>query len=258
MLKIAICGAAGRMGSRIIVLAQNNPELCIVAGIERKELQKNCPNNIKLSDNLSDVIELCDIIIDFTAPDVTLKNVALAKEKNKPIVIGTTGFDAQKLQVIANASKDIPILLSPNMSLGVNLLFKLSAIAAKALNGYDIEIVELHHNQKKDAPSGTAAKLAEIMALALDRDIAKVGVYGREGIVGARTKEEIGVMAVRAGDTVGEHTVYFAGTGERIELTHRAYSRDILASGALTAAKWLSKQVAGFYSMQDVLSLNKL
>jgi len=258
MLKIGVCGAAGRMGSRIIALAQNNPELCVVAGVERKELQKNCPNNIKLSDNLSDVVELCDIIIDFTAPDVTLKNVALAKEKNKPIVIGTTGFDAQKLQIIANASKGIPVLLSPNMSLGVNLLFKLSAIAAKALKGYDIEIVELHHNQKKDAPSGTAAKLAEIMALALDRDIAKVGVYGREGIVGARTKEEIGVMAVRAGDIVGEHTVYLAGTGERIELTHRAYSRDILASGALTAAKWLSKQSSGLYSMQDVLSLNKL
>jgi len=258
MLKIAVCGAAGRMGSRIIALAQNNPELCVVAGVERKELQKNCSNNIKLSDNLSDVIELCDIIVDFTAPDVTLRNVALAKEKNKPIVIGTTGFDAQKLQIIANASKNIPVLLSPNMSLGINLLFKLSAIAAKALNGYDIEIVELHHNQKKDAPSGTAAKLAEIMALALDRDIAKVGVYGREGIVGARTKEEIGVMAVRAGDIVGEHTVYLAGTGERIELTHRAYSRDILASGALTAVKWLSKQSSGLYSMQDVLSLNKL
>ena len=258
MLKIAVCGAAGRMGSNIIALAQNNPELSVVAGVERKELQKNCASNIKLSENLADVIDLCDLIIDFTAPDVTLKNVALAKEKNKPIVIGTTGFDAKNLETIANASKNIPVLISPNMSLGINLLFKLSAIAAKALKGFDVEIVELHHNQKKDAPSGTAAKLAEIMALAADKDIAKVGVYGREGMVGARTKDEIGVMAVRAGDIVGEHTVYLVGAGERVELTHRAYSRDILASGAIAAAKWLSKQKAGLYSMQDVLSLNKL
>jgi 4-hydroxy-tetrahydrodipicolinate reductase len=184
-----------------------------------------------------------------------VEHLVEALKSSKSIVIGTTGFSETEISEIKAASKKIPVFFTPNMSVGVNLLFKLAEEAAKIIPGYDIEIVELHHNQKKDAPSGTAVKLLEVISRALGKDPKKIGVFGRQGTPGARSKEEIGVMAVRAGDIVGEHTVYLAGPGERIELTHRAFSRDTFAAGALRAAKWVYGKAPGLYDMQDVQGL---
>lgn len=244
--RIIVCGALGKMGSRIIRLAQADSELEVAGGVEAKD-------NTLYTKDISSVLPSGDVVIDFTAPAATLEHLALCKKARKAIVIGTTGFSVEEIKNIKEASVHVPVVFSPNMSVGVNLLFILAKETAKALSNYDIEIVELHHNQKKDAPSGTAAKLSEIIADSLGRKIEDVGIYGRKGVTGARTKEEIGVMAVRAGDIVGEHTVYFAGPGERIELTHRAHSRDTFAAGAIVAAKWVVRQKPGLYDMQHVL-----
>ena len=252
--RIVVCGAMGRMGASIIRLAQNSEHFSVVAGVERKE---ECRENTGcvVVDDLARVVKNADVVIDFTAPIATLGHIPIVVAAGKAMVIGTTGFTPEQLQEIRSAAGKIPVVFSPNMSVGLNLLFRLVKEAARALSDYDIEIVELHHNRKKDAPSGTAAKLADIMATELGRKMSDVGVYGRQGDVGARTKEEIGVMAVRAGDIVGDHTVYFAGQGERVELTHRAHSRDTLASGALKAARWLTGRQPGLYEMLDVLNL---
>lgn len=258
--RILICGALGRMGTRIMQLAVADKDVSLAGGIGRKGFPAaDVPPAFagKISDDIVKAIAAADVVIDFTSPQATLEHLAVCEKNRKAIVIGTTGFDAAGREKINAAAAVIPIVSSPNMSIGVNLLFRLAAEAARAVPGYDIEIVELHHNQKKDAPSGTAVKLSEVVAEALHRDMKDVGVYGRHGVPGARTREEIGVHAVRAGDIVGEHTVYFAGPGERIELTHRAHSRDTLATGALAAAKWLAAQKPGLYDMQDVLGLKK-
>lgn len=241
-IKILVCGSAGKMGSSIIRLAKGDEQVQITGAVD-------------IGDDFDSPASKADVIVDFTTPASTIEHLSGAKKSKKAIVIGTTGFDAAQLEKIKEASAIIPVVLSPNMSMGVNVLFKLAAEAAKAMPGYDVEIVELHHNQKKDAPSGTALKLAQIIALALKRALDKVCVYGRKGDVGARKSEEIAVLSVRGGDIVGEHTVYFVGKGERLELTHRAQSRDTLAAGALSAAKWLSKQKPGLYDMSDVLNL---
>jgi 4-hydroxy-tetrahydrodipicolinate reductase len=196
-----------------------------------------------------------DVLIDFTNPDSALKNIEAAKKYNVPVVIGTTGFIDEQKEKITEISKVVPIVMSPNMSVGVNLLFKLVKEAANKIPDYDIEIVELHHNKKQDSPSGTAAKLAEIAAAAIGQNISEAGVYGRRSVHAVRRKDEIGIMSVRGGDIVGEHTVYFVGPGERIELTHRAQSRDTFAAGAVRAAKWLVDKKPGLYDMQDVLGL---
>ncbi len=210
-----------------------------------------------VSSKLADVAAQDTVIIDFTHRDSTLKNAAIAREKNAPMVIGTTGFDREQLTQIEKMAKEaFPCVLSPNMSMGVNLLFKLVEEAAKVLKDeYDVEIVEIHHRMKKDAPSGTAVKLGQVIAQALGRDYEKVAVFERKGITGERTKDEIGMQTLRAGDVVGEHTVIFGGMGERIELIHRAHSRENFARGALRAAKWLVSKPNGLYSMKDVLGL---
>jgi 4-hydroxy-tetrahydrodipicolinate reductase len=251
-VKIVVCGAAGRMGQRILALAQEDPAVVVTGEIEASGSVLIADGRRTAADP-GQVAAQGDVLIDFSTPEATLEHLALAEKNGTAVVIGTTGFTPEGEQRIRAASAKIPVVFSPNMSVGVNLLFRLAAEVARAVPGYDIEIVELHHNRKKDAPSGTAVKLAQIVADSLGRDLDAVGVYGRQGVIGPRKKEEIGVLAVRAGDIVGEHTVYFAGPGERIELTHRAHSRDTFAGGALVAAKWAAGRKSGCYTMQDIL-----
>ncbi|OGS21108.1 MAG: 4-hydroxy-tetrahydrodipicolinate reductase [Elusimicrobia bacterium RIFOXYA2_FULL_39_19] len=260
MIKIAVIGIGGKMGSRIASLCTADPALELIAGTEAKghpligsskiqALSRELPNPV--ADSLDSIISKADIVIDFSTTASTLTNLAVALKAKKAIVIGTTGFKENEIKAIEKASKEIPVVLSPNMSVGVNLLFKLVKETAKVIPGYDIEIIEAHHNQKKDAPSGTALKLAEEINSVLDEKLNVV--TGRDGLCGPRKKNEIGVLAVRAGDIVGDHTVMFAGPAERLELIHRAHSRDALAGGALCAAKWLADKKPGLYNMQDVL-----
>ncbi|MFH1368360.1 MAG: 4-hydroxy-tetrahydrodipicolinate reductase [Elusimicrobiota bacterium] len=261
-IKITVCGAAGRMGNAILRLAATGDQFVITGAVESSghpsigsPLVFAGTEAGEITGDFGTAAKKADVIIDFTAVMATLDHLAVAEKLRKPIVIGTTGFKQAEIAEVRKASLKIPVVFTPNMSVGVNALFNLVKEAASAVPDYDVEIVELHHNQKKDAPSGTAARLAKIIADTLKRNLEKVGIYGRQGIVGARKKEEIGILAVRGGDIVGEHTVYFVGPGERIELTHRLQSRDALAAGALVAAKWLAKQKPGLYDMQDVLNL---
>jgi 4-hydroxy-tetrahydrodipicolinate reductase len=256
-MKIIVCGAAGRMGQAIIAVAKADPNIQIAGALEydgNGAIGTGDPIIISVK-HLENFLDKADAVIDFTNPEGALKNLETAKKYNIPVIIGTTGFTEEQKSVILKVSKNIPVVFSPNMSVGVNILFKLIEEVAKKIPDYDIEIVELHHNKKKDSPSGTAAKLAEIAAFSLGENINDVGVYGRYSSDDARRKGEIGVLSVRAGDIVGDHTVYFAGPGERIELTHRAHSRDTFAAGAVRAAKWVVTQKPGLYDMADVLSL---
>jgi len=269
MTKVIIAGAAGRMGRRIGYMVNEHPDLQIAAGFERAEspdLGKDMgelggygTNGIMVAEELDAVIDQGDVIIDFTFHAATMRIARRAAEKNKAMVIGTTGLSPENLKELAELSRNFPCVQAPNMAVGVNVLFKLAAKVAAILgNDYDMEIVEAHHRMKKDAPSGTAMKLGEVMAQAVGRDIDNVGVFSRHGIIGERTDKEIGLQTIRAGDIVGEHTVYFAGAGERLELTHRAHSRDNFARGATLAADWVVKQPNGMYTMFDVLGLQDL
>jgi 4-hydroxy-tetrahydrodipicolinate reductase len=268
MIKAVVTGAAGRMGLRIVNLLATAEGIQLSSAIERSghpALGQDVRGlaglpvsgtSINIANNLATALNAGDVLIDFTVPESTLSHVRTCAGTGKPIVIGTTGFSKEQLAEIHQAAKKIPCILTPNMSIGVNLCFKILAeIAATIGNDYDMEIVEYHHNKKKDAPSGTALKMAQIIAKAVERNLDEVGVYARKGIIGERTKKEIGVQTVRAGDIVGEHTVMFAGIGERIELTHRAHSRDTFAAGAIRAAKWIVGKQPGMYDMQDVLGL---
>ena len=243
MVRIIITGSKGRMGHALAGCAAQNPALKITGLIDA-------------GDDLSALIGMGDVVIDFSAHDATPGLAAICAENKKPMVIGTTGqSDKAKARVVKLASK-IPIVWASNYSTGVNALFWLTRKAAEILGpGFDLEIVEMHHRQKKDAPSGTAATLAEILADARKHQLADVIRHGRKGIVGARTPTEIGMHALRGGDVVGDHTVIFAANGERLELTHRASSRETFANGALRAAQWVVKQKPGLYDMQDVLGL---
>ncbi|MDR2437382.1 MAG: 4-hydroxy-tetrahydrodipicolinate reductase [Endomicrobium sp.] len=256
-MRLAICGAAGRMGQAITAIAKEDTDIRISGALEyngNKAIGTGNPIISSVKD-LEKILKDSDATIDFTNPESTLKNLEIVVKQKVPVVIGTTGFSDEQKKQIKEASKVIPIVFSPNMSVGVNILFKLVEEVAKKVPDYDIEIVELHHNKKKDSPSGTAAKLAEVAASQVGRDINEIGVYGRHSIDAVRKKGEIGVLSVRAGDIVGDHTVYFAGPGERIELTHRAHSRDTFAAGAVKAAKWVASKKPGLYDMFDVLSL---
>ena len=260
MVKLAVTGAAGRMGSLIGKLALEDKELKLVGVTERPDsdlIGEEFASGVKFYSSISEIPEKPDVVIDFTTPEATEKLLKEAKELKVALVIGTTGLTEGQKKLIEETAKSVPIVFSPNMSLGVNLLFKLVEEAAKALKdkGYDVEIFEIHHRFKKDAPSGTAVKLAEIVAENLGVDLEKSAVYGRKGIVGERKPDEIGVLSARMGDVVGDHTVYFATLGERIELTHRATSRETFARGALTAAKWVADKEAGLYTMFDVLGI---
>lgn len=265
MIKIAVCGAAGRMGQRIIVAAVEAG--CTVSGAlecpghpllgQDAGLVAGCGNlGVTISDDLNSVVAGCDVLIDFTSPKVSLKNLEVCGLKKKAIVIGSTGFTPEERAFAAELAKDVPVVLAPNMSVGVNVCFKVLKDVARILgDDFDVEIVELHHNKKKDSPSGTAVRMGEVVATALGRDYNQVANYHREGICGERTKQEIGMQTVRGGDIIGEHTVYFIGQGERIEISHRAMTRDMFSRGSVRAARWLVGKEPGMYDMQDVLGL---
>ena len=269
MTKVIIAGAAGRMGRRIGYMVNEHLELQVAGGFERPEnpdvgrdmgeLGGYGANGVKVANALEAVIDEGDVIIDFTFHEATMKIARQAAQKNRAMVIGTTGLSQENLQELASLCKNFPCVQAPNMAVGVNVLFKLAAKVASILgNDYDMEIVEAHHRMKKDAPSGTAMKLGEMMAQAVGRNLDEDGVFSRHGIIGERTDKEIGLQTIRGGDIVGEHTVYFAGAGERLELTHRAHSRDNFARGAALAAAWVVKQPNGLYNMFDVLGLQDL
>ncbi|MDR3275513.1 MAG: 4-hydroxy-tetrahydrodipicolinate reductase [Endomicrobium sp.] len=256
-MKITVCGAGGRMGQAILATARLDRDIQISGALEfegNKKIGTGDPMIFSVSD-LEKFLSKTDVLIDFTNPDGALKNLETAKKYEIPVVIGTTGFNEEQRDKIKEISKSIPAVFSPNMSVGINILFKLIEAVAKKIPDYDIEILELHHNKKKDSPSGTASKLAEIAAVSIGKDFADVGVYGGHSVDMLRKKAEIGVHSLRAGDIVGEHTVYFVGYGERIELTHRAHSRDTFAAGAVRAAKWLAGRESGLYDMSDVLNI---
>lgn len=266
MRRIAVMGAAGRMG-KILIEAAAQAEGAILAaaidrpdssliGVDAGELAGIGRSGVVLAADLTAVIADFDVLIDFTHPSVTLKNLAACRKAGKAMVIGTTGFSVEEKGLLAEAAREIPIVFAANYSVGVNLCLKLLDTAARVLgDDVDIEIIEAHHRHKVDAPSGTALRMGEVVANALGRDLEKVAVYGREGQTGARERETIGFATVRAGDVVGDHTVLFAADGERVEITHKASSRMTFAKGAVRAAQWLQNQPAGLYDMQDVLGL---
>lgn len=266
MTRIAVTGAAGRMGKALVeaVVQAEDAELTAavvlpessLVGVDAGELAGIGAIGVSVVGSLADVIDQFDVLIDFTAPAATLANAALCAAHGKKLVVGTTGFtDAEKSQLL-DAADDTAFCVASNFSTGVNLCFKLLDIAARVLgDDVDIEVYEAHHRHKVDAPSGTALSMGEVVAKALDRDLSKCAVYGREGQTGARERETIGFATVRAGDIVGDHTVIFAADGERVEITHKASSRLSFARGAVRAAQWLSGQQKGLFDMQDVLNL---
>lgn len=264
MIRVIVLGAAGRMGSTILRLVREDSELKLVGAVERADSpyigedssKFGGVQGVKITSSLKEIVEKDTVVVDFTHIFSTLDNVKLASQVGFPMVIGTTGFDADQIEDIKKMAERFPCVMSPNMSLGVNLLFKLVYETAKILgDDYDVEILEIHHRMKKDAPSGTAVKLGQIVAEALNRNYEKNAVFSRKGLIGERKREEIGMQTLRAGDVVGEHTVIFGGMGERIELIHRAHSRENFARGAIRAVKWVYDKKPGLYSMKDVLGL---
>ncbi len=266
MIYVGVTGAAGRMGAAIIEAIKDNPLVTLtgalekagspVLGLDAGTVSGVGELSVEITDDRAKAFKRADVIIDFSMPEATLKTVDEVLAHKKAIVIGTTGFSHHQRDRIKELARKVRIVMAPNMSVGVNLLAKLVHDAATVLgDSYDVEIVEAHHRHKKDAPSGTAIHIAEVAAAALGRDLKKVAVYERKGIIGERTRDEIGIQSIRAGDTVGDHTIFFAGMGERIELTHRASSRQTFAMGAVRAAIWVVEKPSGFYDMQDVLDL---
>ena len=267
MTRVIVAGATGRMGQRIIHMVLAHPDLQLSGAFERPgspaigqdagAISGLGRTGVPVTVGLESVIEQGDVIIDFTFHEATVQFARLAADHGKAMVIGTTGLSAAELATLGElAENHFPYVQSPNMAVGVNVLFKLVEKTAAILgDAYDVEIVEAHHRMKKDAPSGTALKLGQMAAAALGRNLAEVGVLERNGIIGERTAKEIGIQTIRGGDIVGEHTVYFAGAGERLEIVHRATSRDNFARGAALAAAWVVGKPNGMYSMFDVLDL---
>jgi 4-hydroxy-tetrahydrodipicolinate reductase len=269
MKKVIIAGASGRMGQRVAHMVHAHPELVYAAAFEATgnpaigkdagEVAGLGPIGVSIAEGLDKVIDQGDVIVDFTFHKATMEFARLAAETGTAMVIGTTGLTAEELSELGELARKFPCVQAPNMSVCVNVLFKLVKKTAAILGeDYDVEIIEAHHNKKKDAPSGTAIRLGEMAAAGVGKDLADVGVYARHGIIGERSRSEIGIQTIRAADIVGEHTVYFAGPGERIELVHRAHSRDHFAKGAATAAAWVVGRDCGLYSMFDVLNLHDL
>lgn len=264
MVKVIITGVCGRMGSMILKLALEDQDFRVsgVTEVAHHPSVGKCAeavivgagNALIVEGSLASVIDKGDVVIDFTEPQATMENFKLARKKGKAIVIGTTGMQGKALEEIMKA-KNARAVISPNMSVGMNLMFDMVEKYSKIMkDDYDIEIVEMHHKLKKDAPSGTAMRLKDLVQSAAPKR-KWIEVFGRQGILGERKKEELGIMSLRGGDVVGEHTVMFAGVGERLEITHRAFSRENFARGALVAARWLVRQDPGIYSMKDVLGL---
>lgn len=266
MLNIVIAGSSGRMGHALIEATLDDPELKLHAALDRDgspQLGRDAGElfgaacGIKVTDDLSGALHGAHVMVDFTRPEASLVYLETCRKSGVGLVIGTTGFSPAQKEAIADAAREIPIVFAPNMSVGVNLLIDLVQAAAKVLSdGYDIEVIEAHHRHKVDAPSGTALRLGEAAAAALGRNLAECAVYGREGVTGERDPSTIGFATVRGGDVVGDHTVLFAGIGERVELTHKASSRATFALGALRAAKFLEGKQSGLFDMRDVLSLS--
>jgi 4-hydroxy-tetrahydrodipicolinate reductase len=265
MLRIAIAGASGRMGRTLIENVARAPGAQLAGALERPgspflgrdagELI-GAPCGVTINDDLERTLANADVLIDFTRPEGTLAHLVACDILKVKMVIGTTGLSAPQRERIVDVSQRIGIVAAPNMSVGVNVILKLLDTAARVLaEGYDIEIVEAHHRHKVDAPSGTALRMGEVVAAALGRDLGSCAVYGREGVTGERQPSTIGFATVRGGDIVGDHTVLFAGIGERVEISHRASSRATFAQGALRAARWIADRPAGLYDMQDVLGL---
>jgi len=264
-MKICMAGALGRMGRRIMELAAAAPDLEVGGAFDLPQhdgteiqigAETGKPRPLRLAKDAAAALSSADVLIVFTSPAATLDNVAAAVQAGKPAVVGTTGLNDRERAQLVEFAKTIPIVFAPNTSVGVNLLFKLTLQVAKTLGlDYNVEIVETHHNQKVDAPSGTALRLAERAAEGLGLDYPAETAFSREGMTGKRPQRQIGVHALRGGDVIGDHTVSFIGDGERIELTHKAHSRDMFARGALVAARFVAKAEPGLYDMQDVLGL---
>ncbi|MBU1964636.1 MAG: 4-hydroxy-tetrahydrodipicolinate reductase [Proteobacteria bacterium] len=268
MIRAIVTGAGGRMGGRIISLIAETDGIELAGAVERKghpAVGKDVGEGLGLGrtgiligDSVAGCIDRGDVVIDFTAHDVSLDHLEIAAAAGKAIVIGSTGFTAVEMNRVRELAASARCVLAPNMSVGVNVMLKVLADVSGLLgDDYDVEIVEAHHHLKKDAPSGTAIKMAQVIAESLGRDLDEVGVYSRKGMIGERTKPEIGIQTIRAGDIVGEHTVIFGGKGERLEFIHRAHSRDNFARGAIRAALWVVGRGNGLYDMQDVIGLRK-
>ncbi len=266
MVRAAVAGIGGRMGSRIAQMVRETEGVELIGVFEHSahpavgkdiaEIIGGSPTGMIISGNMEEALGEADVVIDFTNASASLGHLQVAAARKVPMVVGSTGFSGDQMEQARELSRNFPCVLTPNMSMGVNVLFKVVADVARLLGGgFDVEIVEAHHRFKKDAPSGTALKLAQIVAGALERELDQVGVYARHGLIGERTGQEIGIQTLRGGDIVGEHTVLFAGLGERIELTHRAHSRDNFARGAIRAALWVVQQPPGLYDMQHVLGI---
>ncbi|MHB1358221.1 MAG: 4-hydroxy-tetrahydrodipicolinate reductase [Rhodocyclaceae bacterium] len=242
-IRYAIAGANGRMGKTLVEAVLAAPDAKLAATFD-------------IGDDVETALSGADCLIDFTRPEGTLQHLEICRRLGVHAVIGTTGFSPDQKQQIEAAARDTPVVFAPNMAVGVNAVFKLLDVAARILNeGYDVEVIEAHHRHKIDAPSGTALRMGEVVAAALGRDLAECAVYGREGHTGARPTTQIGFATIRGGDIVGDHTVLFAGTGERIEITHKAASRMPYALGSLRAARFLQDKTSGLFDMQDVLGL---
>jgi len=265
-IKVSVAGACGRMGRELVRAITQSQGLKLVSAFEQKEhplLGRDAGEvagvgklGVEVIDSAEQAISQAQVLVEFTYPEPTLEHLEICAKKETRAVVGTTGFTQEQKQKIEELSKKIPILLAPNMSVGVNLLFSLVEQACRILGeDYDLEIIEAHHRLKKDAPSGTALRLGEILARTRGWDFDKVACYHRQGMVGERPKEQIGIQSIRAGDIVGEHTVIFSTIGERIELTHKASSRQTFARGAVRAVRWLWNQPPGLYSMQDCLGI---
>ncbi len=264
-IKVVIAGSGGRMGRALLEGVLQAGDLALHAALEHgaspllgKDVGELAGGacGVKVTADAAAALQGADVLIDFTRPEGTLRHLEICQQLGVNMVVGTTGFSAQQKAQLGSAAQQIGIVFAPNMSVGVNLTFKLLEMASRVLShGYDIEIIEAHHRHKVDAPSGTALGMGEVIAKTLGRDLAQCAVYGREGVTGERDPSTIGFATVRGGDIVGDHTVLFAGTGERIEITHKASSRATFALGALRAARFLHASAAGMYDMQDVLNL---
>ena len=268
MVRAIVTGASGRMGGRIVSLIAETDGIELAGAVEKKghpAVGKDVGEGLGLGrtgiligDSVPGCIDRGDVVIDFTSHDVSLGHLEIAAAAGKAIVIGSTGFTGVEMKRVRELAASARCVLAPNMSVGVNVMLKVLAdVSALLGDDYDVEIVEAHHHLKKDAPSGTAIKMAQVIAESLGRDLDQVGVYSRKGMIGERTKPEIGIQTVRAGDIVGEHTVIFGGMGERLEFIHRAHSRDNFARGAIRAALWVVGRGNGLYDMQDVIGLKK-
>lgn len=267
-LRIAIAGASGRMGRSLIEAIAQHPQCKLAGAFDQAESQligrdagdfMGLHTGVTVTDQAEVALANAQVLIDFTRPEGTLKHLALCKKLGVKAVIGTTGFKPSQLECLAEAAQSVALVWSPNMAVGVNATFKLLEVAAKILaEGYDIEIIEAHHNKKVDAPSGTALRMGEVIAQSLGVDLQSQGVFAREGITGERKKGSIGFSTIRGGDIVGDHTVMFAGIGERIEITHKSASRMTYAQGSIRAAEYLMNKNTGMFDMQDVLGLKNL